>query len=159
MTIEYISQFILMAVLLVLSAFMSGSETALFSLSRRQVQSFSKSGSNLQKLVSRLLEDPRRLLTSILFGNMAVNVLYFALSSVLSVDMAKDYGSGTAAGQSLASFVLLVLFGEMLPKSFAYSHSIRFSMTAAPVCYVFTRIFSPLLWFFEFFIVCSLKQA
>ena len=82
---ENIGHIVLMLLLLACSAFLSGSETAFFSLSMRQAKILEGSAHALQKLAGQLINNPKRLLTSILFGNMAVNVLFFALASVLSV--------------------------------------------------------------------------
>ncbi len=145
---------ILMLLLLCSSAFFSGAETAFFNLSRRRLQAFDSSARRLENMAARLLRMPNRLLTSILLGNMTVNVLYFALASVLSINLAKSIhpaAAGIAAGIiGAVSFMLLLLFGEMLPKSLAWSNSTRFCLAATPVCYVFVRLLAPLLALFEF---------
>ncbi|MBE0535072.1 MAG: HlyC/CorC family transporter [Phycisphaerae bacterium] len=143
----------LMLGLLCLSAFFSGSETAFFNISRRQLQAFGASKNRLEKTAAQLLRIPNRLLTSILLGNMAVNVLFFALSSVLAIQLAQAIHPAAAGVTAAASFAVLLLFGEMLPKSLAYSHSIRFSLVAAPFCYVFVRALAPLLAAFEWIVV------
>src|SRR5210317_944802 len=109
--------------LVVCSGFFSGSETAFFNLTSRQTRLLRKSGHRLQELVARLLDRPGHLLNSLLFGNMAVNVLYFSLSSVLTMTVEKNVGLTAAGATALASFSLLVLFGEILPKSIAYASS------------------------------------
>lgn len=146
-------QLVSMAVLLLCSGFLSGSETAFFNISRRQVKVFKESTNRLQNLASKLLENPRRLLTSLLFANMAVNVMYFALSSVYSIRVGKSHGAVGAFGVAGLAFFALLLCGEMLPKSTAYLHSRRFCITAAPGCYVCLRVLGPLLNAFEFVIV------
>ena len=91
-------------------------------------------------MAARLLRIPNRLLTSILLGNMTVNVLYFATASVLSVNLARSIHPAAAGIIGAVSFMLLLLFGEMLPKSLAWSNSTRFCLAATPVCYVFVRL-------------------
>ena len=85
--LENLWQIILMVVLLSGSAFMSGSETAFFNITNRQSQGLRTSGHRLQNLAALLLANPKRLLTSLLFANMLINVLFFALASVLSVNL------------------------------------------------------------------------
>ncbi|MBN1456790.1 MAG: HlyC/CorC family transporter [Sedimentisphaerales bacterium] len=142
-----------MAVLLACSAFLSGSETAFFNISRRQIQLFRNSTHKLHNLAACLLETPRQLLTSLLFGNMVVNVLYFTLSSVYSVKVKTAFGPLQAVITAGVAFFVLLLAGEMLPKSIAYLHSRSFCIAAGPFCYVCMRILSPLLKVLEFIIV------
>ena len=112
-----------MAILLMCSAFFSGSETAFFRLSRRQVREFQHSPIHLEHLISLVLSDPNRFLTALLLGNMAVNVLYFAISSMLVLQIGKSFGPAIGTLLAATSFLLLLLCGEMLPKSLAYSNS------------------------------------
>jgi CBS domain containing-hemolysin-like protein len=156
--LENIARIIPMLILLACSAFMSGSETAFFNLSRRQVKNFKNSAHRLQKLAAMLLDNPKRLLTSLLFGNMVVNVLFFALASVLSLNTAKQLGSMAGVITAATSFVVLLLFGEMLPKSLAYSHSKQFCIAAAPASYLCTRILAPVIRIFELVLVTPLLR-
>jgi len=144
---------ILMLLLLGCSAFFSGSETAFFNVSRRRRQAFATSRRRLEKMAAWLLRIPNRLLTSILLGNMTVNVLYFAMASVLSINLVHGIGPAAAGVTGAVSFIALLLFGEMLPKSLAWSNSARFCLAATPVCYVFVRLLAPLLALFEFVVV------
>ncbi len=146
-------QIILMVVLLILSAFFSGSETAFFNLSHRQIQSMKNSRIPLHRVAADMLLSPKRLLTSLLFANMAVNVLYFALSSILTLNINSTFGPGPAAVCTVIIFSLLVLLGEMLPKSVAYSFSQNYSVYAAPVCLVCMKILAPLLTIFDWLII------
>jgi putative hemolysin len=150
---ENIGHIVLMLLLLACSAFLSGSETAFFSLSMRQAKILEGSAHALHKLAGQLINNPKRLLTSILFGNMAVNVLFFALASVLSVNLTRQVGRPAGVTVVVGTFLALVLFGEMLPKSLAYSNSVRFCIAAAPVCFVCMRILSPVLRIIELALV------
>jgi len=156
--LENITRIAAMLILLVCSAFMSGSETAFSSLSRRQSKIFQTSANRLQALAARLLDNPRRLLTSLLFGNMVVNVLFFALASTLSLSFAKHIGPVAGLITAVISFVVLLLFGEMLPKSLAYSHSRQFCIAAAPASYLCTRFLAPITRIFELVLVTPLLR-
>ena len=74
-------------VLLGCSAFFSGSETALFSLSRNSIKTMRQSKHRMEHLVVKLLLKPEQLLGSLLLGNLIVNILFFATASVLSVKL------------------------------------------------------------------------
>lgn len=100
------------------SGFFSACETALFSLSREEVRLF-RLGKSHERVVATLLRDPDRLLTAILFWNLIVNLTYFALSVVVSQRLSSS-GHQIAAGTiGVASLVMLILGGEVIPKSVA----------------------------------------
>lgn len=138
-----VPKIILMLILLTGSAFFSGSETAFLNLSTRQVRLLEKSEHKLQKLVARLLGKRRQLLNCFLLGNMTVNVLFYAVSSVLIIRL-KDYSSLAAASTVLLSFIGILLFGEILPKSLAYANSKTFCVAAALPAYFCLQIFGPI---------------
>ena len=108
-------------VLLCLSAFFSGSETALFSLSRDQMIKLRHRSISLSRLLDVLDENPSGLLVAILFGNLTVNILFFSMSTVLAHRMHAVWGAG---GQLLIGFGVLIsilLVGEMVPKAIGIS--------------------------------------
>jgi len=151
--LENIWQIILMLILLLCSAFLSGSETAFFNISRRQAKALQQSANRLSLIASGLLNNPKQLLTSLLFGNMAVNVLFFALAGVLSINLGKQYGPTAGIISAALLFFILLLGGEMLPKSLAYSHSRRFCIIASPFCFLCVRILSPILGILDILII------
>ncbi len=142
-----------MLLLLACSAFFSGSETAFFNLSRRQLDLLKKSRHKLQSLVAKLLDNPRQLLGCILFGNMTVNILFYAIASVFMVKVERQAGFTAAAITAVVTFATLVLFGEILPKSLAYANSKPFSIAAALPMTLFMKIFTPAVSVAHFFIV------
>jgi len=139
---------VLLVFLLAGSAFFSGAETAFFNLSQRQIKLLRDSGHRLQKLVANLLDRPGQLLNCFLFGNMTVNVLFYAVVSVLTIRL-KDQSNLAAAVAAMLSFTLLVLFGEILPKSIAYANSRSLSVTAALPAFVCLKIFAPVEFVFK----------
>jgi len=150
---QNIGHIVLMLLLLGGSAFFSGAETAFFNLSRRQINLLKESKHKLQSLAAKLLSRPRGLLSCLLFGNMVVNVLFFAIASVLTVRVRQQIGVTAAAINACLSFCLLVLFGEILPKSFAYANSKSISVTAALPVFVCLQVFRPILFVLRFLIV------
>ena len=146
-------ELVLMLLLLVCSAFFSGAETSFFNLSRRQINSFQKSTHKLQKLAAKLLSKPKQLLSCLLFGNMMVNVLFYAISSTFVVKLEQQMGMGIAAIIACLTFCLLVLFGEILPKSLAYTNSKSFSVTAALPTFLALQTFTPIISVFRLLII------
>lgn len=142
-----------MLVLVFCSGFFSGSETAFFNLSPRQRRLLRESGHRLQIMVGTLLQRPGHLLNGLLFGNMVVNVLYFSLSSVLTMTVKSQAGLTAAAVAAFLSFILLVLFGEILPKSFAYASSRSMSLIAAGPAFLWLKVFAPFQFAFKTFIL------
>ena len=118
--IPLVPWFVAMGVLVCCSAFFSASEAALFYLrpsDRRQLAD----GNASQRAASKLLRDPDRLLASVLFWNLVINIVYFAISSVVSIriDETPTLGQGWAIAFAIGSLLTIIFFSEMLPKSTA----------------------------------------
>jgi putative hemolysin len=150
---QNIGHIVLMLLLLAGSAFFSGAETAFFSLSHRQINLLKNSKHKLQNLAAELLSRPSQLLSCLLFGNMIVNILFFAAASVLTVRIRQQVGLTAAVVNACLTFCLLVLLGEILPKSLAYANSKSTSVVAALPAFLCLRIFAPVLSVFRFLIV------
>jgi putative hemolysin len=138
-----------MGVLLVVSALFSGSETAFFSITRSRSRKLREEDSLLSSLVVSLLAEPRRLLVSVLLGNLAVNVAYFAIAVDLSDRAAAESAPGLAVLIGALSLLALIFFGEFLPKGFALSESVTFARVAAPPIYLFQVAILPVRFVLE----------
>ncbi|MHC4388051.1 MAG: hemolysin family protein [Planctomycetota bacterium] len=147
------SHIVLMLLLLACSAFFSGAETAFFNLSRKQIGLLKKSKHKLQNLAAALANKPKKLLSCLLFGNMVVNVLFFAAASILTVQIRDQVGVTAAAVNACLSFCLLVLFGEILPKSVAYANSKSICLTIALPVFLCTQVFAPVVSVFRVLII------
>ncbi len=135
----------LQAFLLVSSAFFSGSETALFSLSRLDLQQLRKRRHPQSENLHALLDQPRRLIISILCGNELVNVAAAANMTGILVTL---YGGDKAGWISVLIMVpLLLLFGEVTPKTIAVSDPVRITtrVVSAPMTN-WVRVVAPLRW-------------
>jgi CBS domain containing-hemolysin-like protein len=150
---EHLLYIVLMIVLLLCSAFFSGSETAFFHLSQRTVRQFAQSSRKIERLTAATLANPSQFLTALLFGNMLVNVLYFALTSLMTFQFTRSLGPAVGALAAGGGFILLLLFGEMLPKSLAYMNTRQFCLFAAPACYLFMKVLGPLVYTIDWLIV------
>ncbi len=133
-----------MLLLLVGSAFFSGSETAFFNLTQRQIKQLEASKSRLHKLAARLLRRPGHLLNCLLLGNMTVNVLFYAVASVLVSHVGHAWGLGAATGYAFGTFIILVMFGEILPKSLTYASSRRLAVAAALPAFLVVQVLGPI---------------
>ena len=129
-------------VLLILSEFFSGSETALFGLSQHQRMILRQRGSLAGHAVEALLADRRMLLITILLGNTVINVLYFVISSVLMMRSAAP-AVGEAV-MALAFLLLIVLLGEIAPKVLAAAQRRSFAAFVAPPLLTLHRTIGPL---------------
>ncbi len=116
-------------VLLLLSGFFSGSETALFSLPRY----IARAEAERRTAIGRIITHPRNLLAMLLLGNMFVNLFYAALSLFVAQRLGKQSGVWAFGVAELAALLLLVLFGEILPKVVAMRSPRGFARFAAPV--------------------------
>ena len=135
-------RFILFFILLFLSAFFSGAEIALFSLSPAQVDILREKNGKAGRLVAGLLSARRRLLVTIYMGNELINVAIAAVSTVIALHYFKDYGVAIAIG---AGTFMLLLFGDIIPKTFALKHAEKFSLFAAPPLSLFAKIINPIV--------------
>ncbi len=140
---------LLMLLLVACSAFFSGSETAFFNLTQRQIKQFEASPVRLQRLTAHLLRRPGHLLNCLLFGNMIVNVLFYAVSSVLVVSIRHAWGLGAATVTAFVTFLTLVLFGEILPKSLTYASARSLAVAAALPAYLVVRVLGPVTSIFR----------
>ena len=121
---------VLTVVLLGLSAVFSGSEAALFSLSRVQLERAAASANPARRRVARLLERPKDVLLTILISNTAVNIALFANTYVLFTDLAGHLGAWIVPVAGAASVLVVVLIGEVLPKTAGVAMPDRL----APLC-------------------------
>jgi CBS domain containing-hemolysin-like protein len=131
--------------LLVGSAFFSGSETALFSLSRLDLQRLRRDRHGHSETLHELLDQPRRLIISILCGNELVNIAAAANMTGILVAL---YGGERAGWISIMVMVpVLLLFGEVTPKTIAIADPVRVSagLVARPMAW-WVKIVSPLVW-------------
>jgi len=127
--------------LLLASAFFSGSETALFSLAEHERMAMRRRGGIGAYAAAALLRRPRMLLITVLLGNMTVNVLYFVISSVLTLRAA---GPAAQAAFSLGPLVALILFGEVAPKMLASARREVWCAVASPPLLALHRVIAPL---------------
>ena len=120
---------IIMAVCLMLSAYFSATETAFSSANTTRLRTLAEKGSKNAALALKLLEQYDRLLSTILIGNNIVNIATASIGTVLFV---KHYGDAGATISTVVVTVVVLIFGEISPKSIAKDCAEEWAMTAAP---------------------------
>lgn len=133
----------LLVVLLILSAFFSGTETALMSLNRYKLRHKARAGHKGAQLAEKLLQRPDRLIGLILLGNNAVNISASALVGVVSMQLGGEVGF--AIGTAVLTLVVLI-FAETAPKTMAAHYPERVAFPAAYVYYPLLKILYPIVW-------------
>ncbi|MCA8880695.1 MAG: HlyC/CorC family transporter [Rhodobacteraceae bacterium] len=126
--------------LLLCSAFFSGAETALTASSRGKLSSMADDGSHKAALALKLTQDSERLIGSILLGNNLVNIFATSLATAL---FAKVLGPNAVAVAALVMTTLVLIFSEVLPKTYAISNAEKVAAWAAPIVAVCVRVMAP----------------
>lgn len=141
---SYTREIILLIILLILSGFFSMSETALMSLSKIRIRHMTEEGIKGAKLVEKLLEDPNKLLGAILIGNNIVNIGASALATTLTT----RFFGGSEASVAVATMgmtILVLIFGEITPKSVAKQKSEKVSLLVSKPIKLCVTLFKPLV--------------
>ncbi len=127
--------------LIVASAFFSSAETALTAASDARMRQLANKGNKRAKIVEKLRADREGLIGSILIGNNAVNVLGSALATSFAIAL---FGEGGLVWATIGMTVLLVVFAEVMPKTYAFTYADSYALRIAPVLQVVVRALSPL---------------
>jgi len=154
---QQVYSFLAIVVLLGFSAFFSGSETVLFSLSgyqRLQLQGLHRIGA----LIGRMLDRPEELLLAILFANMTVNVAIFTVSSTAMYRLYAQDHAEAATAVGLATLAAVVTFGEILPKAICFYLRTALAPVVALPIYALMRVLLPALWTLRVFLVKPLTR-
>ncbi|MFZ1828146.1 MAG: HlyC/CorC family transporter [Candidatus Competibacteraceae bacterium] len=135
--------FVALALLIGCSAFFSGSETGLMTLNRYRLRHRAKAGEKSALRVSRLLERPDRLIGVILLGNNFVNILASSLATIIAIHFLGE--AGIAVSTVVMTLVVLI-FGEVAPKTLAALHPERVAYPASVVLGLLLKVLYPLVW-------------
>ncbi|MBT4989587.1 MAG: HlyC/CorC family transporter [Rickettsiales bacterium] len=133
--------YLIIIILIFLSAFFSSSETALTSLSRAKIHKLKKQGNKRALLVSNLRNDKDLLISSILIGNNIVNILASVLTTTIFINL---FNQNAIILSTITMTLLLVIFAEVIPKSYAIYNAEKLSLILAPYVRIFLIILTPL---------------
>jgi len=128
--------------LLILSGFFSGSETALTAASRGKLRAQADKGSRGAEKALRITEDNERLIGSVLLGNNLVNILAASLATAL---FTRAFGESGVALATLVMTLLVLIFAEVLPKTYAITNSEKAAAAVAPLIGIIVTVFSPIV--------------
>jgi len=133
----------LLIFLIALSAFFSASETAMMALNRYRLRHLADAGHRGARLAKKLLDEPDRLLGTILLGNNAANLTASAVATVLALRL---YGEPAIAIATFFLTLVVLIFAEVAPKTMAVLHPERVAFPAAYVLTALLRLLSPVVW-------------
>lgn len=137
-----VTQLIILLILLGLSAFFSSAETALTTVNKIRIRSLAEEGSKRAKTVLKITDDSGKMLSAILIGNNIVNLSAASLTTTL----AYSFGGSMVAIASGILTLLILLFGEITPKTMATIHAERMSLIYAPIISPFMKVMTPAIF-------------
>jgi len=138
-----IIQLIILIILLFLSAFFSSAETALTTVNKIKVKSLADEGSKRADLVLKITDQQGKMLSAILIGNNIVNLSASSLATTLAVSVWGSIGAGIATGLLT---LLVLIFGEITPKTMATINSLNVSLRYAPIIWRLMYILTPVIF-------------
>lgn len=148
---NYALNITIMVVCLMFSAFFSASETAFTSVNRVKIKTLASDGNKKAKRVEKIIEKYDKMLSAVLIGNNIVNITMSTISTLVFVAaLAGNIGDDMAATVStIVSTVVVLIFGEVVPKNIAKEFPESFSMAVAPFISLLMIIFTPFCAFFS----------
>ena len=146
--------FILLVILLILSAFFAATETALMRVNKYRIRHLARKGNKSAVLTEKLLKQPEKLIAFILFGNNLVNFVAASIVGVISMEIGGP--TGVAVGTILLTMVVL-LIAESPPKTLAALFPEKIALPASRLYYPLVKLFKPLYFFINFFTNIILK--
>ena len=143
MTSEDAIQILALLILVVLSSFFSSSETALTTVNRIRLQALSEEGNKRADIVLKTIENSSKMLSAILIGNNLVNNFSAALATALAIKM---FGSGSVGIVTGALTILILIFGEITPKTYAAANAEKLSLAYASVILALMKVLTPVIF-------------
>ena len=137
---------IFLVILVALSAFFSSTETAFLSFNKARMKSMAKQGSKKAQLVVDLEEKYDKLLSTILIGNNIVNILASSMATMIFVAF---LGNAGVTVSTVVMTVVVLIFGEISPKTLAKDHADSLAMVIAPIINLLMGLFTPFTWLFS----------
>ena len=141
-----------LGILLILSAFFSSSETALMTLNRLRLKNLAKNSKGA-KLAQKLLLQPDRLIGLILIGNNFINIAASTITTITAFKLATDFSISSEAAAAYGTVILtllILIFAEVTPKTYAALHPERIAFPAAFILTPLMKLMYPLVWITNF---------
>ena len=140
-------QLTILVILLALSAFFSSAETALTTVNRLRVRALVDDSDARAITLSKVIDDPGKLLSAILIGNNIVNISASSIATLLATNFFGSAGAGIATG---VMTLLVLIFGEVTPKTMASLKAEQIALKYAKIIYVIMIVFTPLIFILDF---------
>ena len=139
-------QLVILVILLALSAFFSSAETALTTVNRLRVRALVDDGDERAIVLSKVIDDPGKLLSAILIGNNIVNISASSIATLLATKFFESAGAGIATG---VMTLLVLIFGEVTPKTMASVKAEQMALSYAKIVYAIMFAFTPLIFILD----------
>ena len=146
--IEYYLYIIIFILCLILSGFFSGSEVALFSITRAKVRTLVNDKEPGSEALATLKKSPDRFLITILIGNNIVNILAASVATAVAIGLLGETGFAVTVS-TIVVVLLLLVFGEVWPKMYASRNATRLSLRFSPIILFLSQIFAPVIFIFN----------
>ncbi|PWR76107.1 hemolysin family protein [Methanospirillum stamsii] len=146
--IEYYIYIIIFVFCLILSGFFSGSEVALFTITRAKVRTLVNEKSQGSEALATLKKTPDKFLITILVGNNVVNILAASVATAVSIGFFGETGIAVSVA-TIVVVLLLLVFGEILPKMYATRNATEYALRFSPAILLLSRILSPITYVFN----------
>ena len=143
MDTDSIAQIIIIIILLLLSAFSSSAETAFTMVNKIKIRSLIEEGNKRAITVGKVIDNSGKMLSAILIGNNIVNISASSLMTTLTIHLWGSYATGIATG---IMTVLVLIFGEITPKTTATIHAEKFALFYAPIIYFIMNVLTPVIF-------------
>ena len=138
---------LILILLLALSAFFSSAETAFTTVSNIKIRSLIDEGNKKAILVDKIIDNKSKMLSAILIGNNLVNIISSALATVLAQKLYGEYAISFATGLLT---ILILIFGEITPKTLATINALKLSLIYSNIIYVLMFILTPFIYIINF---------
>ena len=138
-----ILQIIAIIILLLLSAYFSSAETALTTVNPHSMRAMAEDGNKKAAIVLKLIENPSQMLSSVLVGNNLVNISLTSLTTPIAIRIFGSMGAGIATA---VITVLVLIFGEITPKTFATINNTKLALSYASSIYLITKLLTPVVY-------------
>ncbi len=138
-----IIQLIILVVLLMLSAFFSSAETALTTVNKIRMRTLAESGNKRAKKVLAVTDNTGKMISAILIGNNIVNLSASSIATTLAIKLFGSVGAGIATG---ILTILILIFGEISPKTLATIHADKISLTYSGIIALLMKLLTPVIF-------------
>ncbi|MBQ3104813.1 MAG: HlyC/CorC family transporter [Lachnospiraceae bacterium] len=139
-------QVVILFILLLLSAFFSSAETAMTTVNRVKIRSLIEDGNKRAVTLQKILDNHGKMLSSLLVGNNIVNISASSLATTMAIRIWGNYAVGIATG---ILTLLVLLFGEIIPKTLAMYHCEKMALSYAPAVYLLIHILTPVVFLID----------